>query len=97
MSTTQGTPRIGVRTPRLVLHTRTTTTPATTTAAIRSAVTLLGGAASPCDRRRPSRSHERAPYSATTTAITIQLAVTFSWPLVMSLITFELIGTTPPC
>ena len=54
MSTTHGMPRIGVRTPRLVLQINTSTTPATATPTIFTTVKLSGGATRPLARRRAS-------------------------------------------
>src|SRR5712692_2204811 len=56
MGTTQGTPRNAVKpTPRSVLQTRTTTTPATAITTTLSRVTPSGGATRPLDSLRRSR------------------------------------------
>ena len=74
-STTHGTPRTTVRpTPRSVLPTSTTTTPAIAIATIFSMVTLSGGAVRLLARLRLSRTRNSAPASATAAAMTIQLA-----------------------
>ena len=82
--------------PRLVLLTRTTTTPAIAMTAIFSRVMLSGGATSPLTRRRRSRMYSSTPARATSTMVTIQLAVELSAPASMSFSTLLCSRITPP-
>ncbi len=72
IGTTQGTPSIGRKVPRLTLQMATTTIPATARKAILATVRPTGGATSPLRRRRASASHIEPPTAITITASPIQ-------------------------
>ena len=95
--TTQGTPSTTENpTPRLVLPIRTTTTPAIAITATFRMVTLTGGAASLCTRRRASRSTMNTANSTTAAIMTIQPASGLMAPPSMSFSTLLLSRIVPP-